>query len=129
MMKSDPVYKEAAKVSIVLFVLGAAEFLIFTAFMSFRIDILVGTLYGCAFSSLNFLYLAYCVKKSVEKEPDAAKAYMGATYTSRVFLTAAMLIIAFRLDIIYIWAAVIPLFLQRIAIFAVNFFNNRSGKS
>ena len=41
MMKSDPVYKEAAKVSIVLFVLGAAEFLIFTAFMSFRIDILV----------------------------------------------------------------------------------------
>ena len=79
-MKNNSVYKEAAKVSAVIFILGAVEFILFSVFMSLRLDILIGVLYGCTFTSINFFYLAFCVKKAIEKEEKAAKAYMSSTY-------------------------------------------------
>ena len=128
-MKNDSVYKEAFKVSAVIFLLGLIEFIIFTAFLSIRRDIIIGVLYGCAFASLNFFYLAYSVKKSVTKSENGAKAYMSATYSSRIFLTAVMIFVAARIDAINIWAAIIPLVFTRIAVFAVSSFNKRSENS
>ena len=124
-MKSNSVYKDALKVSAIIFILGVIEFAIFTIFMGFRFDILIGVLYGCTFTSLNFLYLAYCVKKAVEKEEKAAKAYMSSTYTARIFLLGVMLFVAAKVKFIYFWAALIPIVFQRIAATIVPITNKR----
>lgn len=128
-MKNNSVYKEAFKVSAVIFLLGLIEFIIFTAFLSLRSDIIIGVLYGCAFVSLNFFYLAYSVKKSVTKSENGAKAYMSATYSSRIFLTAVMIFVAAKVEAINIWAAIIPLIFTRIAVFIISLLNKRSENS
>ena len=124
-MKSNSVYKDALKVSAIIFILGIIEFVLFAVFMGFRLDILIGVLYGCAFTSLNFFYLAYCVKKAVEKEEKAAKAYMSSTYTARILLLGVMLFVAAKVEGIYFWAAVIPIVFQRIAATIVPIINKR----
>lgn len=129
MTKNNSVYKEALKVSITVFIFGVIEFVLFTIFMSLRADILLGVLYGCAFVCLNFFYLSRCVKKAAEKSPNAAKAYMASTYTVRMLFTAAAVIIAVNVPQIHFWAAIIPLFFQRIAVTIVPFINRRSEKS
>ncbi len=129
MEKSNSVYKEALKVTAIIFMLGIVEFILFTVFMGFRTDILIGVLYGCSFASLNFFYLAYSVKKSVTKSEKGAKAYMSGTYTLRMLLTAAMIIIAAKVDFIYIWSAIIPLIFTRIAAMIVPFINKRRGNA
>ena len=83
--------------------------------MGFRSDVLIGVLFGCLFTSLNFFYLAFCVSKAVEKEEKAAKAYMSSTYTVRVLLLGVMIFIAAKVQFIYFWAAIIPIAFQRIA--------------
>lgn len=115
-MNSNSVYKDATKFSAIVFLLGIIEFLVFFIFLSFRLDILIGTFYGCTFVSLNFFYLAYSVKKSISMSENKAKAYMSATYTARMIIIAVMVVVAARFDSINIWAAVIPLVFQRIAI-------------
>ncbi len=127
-MKTESVYKEALKVSGIIFLLGIVEFILFTVFMSFRLDILFGVLYGCAFASANFFYLAHSVKKCVNKDEKAAKAYMSATYSTRMLLTAAMIFVAVQVKQIYIWAAVIPLVFTRIAATIVPLLNRRRNK-
>ena len=129
-MKNNSVYKEALKVSAIIFILGIIEFILFTLFMSPRLDIFLGVLYGCTFTSLNFFDLAYCVKKAVEKEEEkAAKAYMASTYSSRVLFLGVMLFIAAKVQYIYFWAAVIPLLFQRIAATVVPMFEKRRKKA
>lgn len=129
MEKNDSVYKEALKVSVTVFIMGVIEFILFAIFMHPRTDILLGTLYGCTFVCLNFFYLARCVKKAADKSPNAAKAYMASTYTVRMLFTAAAVIIAANVPHIHFWAAIIPLFFQRIAVTIVPFINKRSEKS
>lgn len=128
-MQTESVYKDALRVTYIVFLLGLIEFILFTVFMNFRIDILIGVLYGCTFASANFFYLAFCVKKSVTKDENAAKAYMSATYSSRMLATAVMIIVAAKVKCIYIWAAVIPLVFTRIAASIVPFLKKRRGNS
>lgn len=129
MMKNNSVYKDAAKVSAVIFALGAIEFILFTVFMNFRLDILIGVIYGCTCTSANFFYLAFCVKKAVEKEEKAAKAYMSSTYTARILLLGVMVFIAAKVSFIHFWAAIIPIVFQRIAATFVPMFEKRRGKA
>ncbi len=127
-MKDNSVYIEAAKFTGVVFLFGLMEFIVFLVGLSFRIDILIGVLYGCTFTSLNFFYLAYSVKKSIKKGENGAKAHMALSYNSRLILTAVMIIIAAKIDIIHFWAAVIPILFQRIAIHIVGFINSQRHK-
>ena len=128
-MENNSVYKDAAKVSAIIYILGLIEFICFCIFLSFRLDVLIGVLYGCTFSSLLFFYLAYCVKQSVNKSENAAKAYMSGTYSIRVFLTAVMIFAAAKLSFINIWAAIIPLAFQRIAIFIISLIQKRGDNN
>ncbi len=126
-MENNSVYKDALKVSAVIFILGVIEFILFTVFMGFRLDILIGVVYGCTFTSLSFFYLASCVKKAVEKEEKAAKAYMSSTYTVRMLLLGVMIFIAAKVKFIYFWAAIIPIVFQRIAATVVPIIKKRRG--
>lgn len=128
-MKNNSVYKDAAKFSGFVFLLGLVEFILFSVFLSPRLDILIGVVYGCAFVSLNFFYLAFSIKKSLQKEGDGAKAYMATSYTARMLLTAAMLIIAAKTEWIHLWAAIIPLVFQRLAVHFVSFLNNKGSEN
>jgi len=128
-VENNSVYKDAAQVSILVFALGILELLLFTLFLDFKTEYLFGALYGCLFASLNFFYLAYCVKKSVEKSEKAASAYVSGTYSSRIFLTAVMVFAAAKLDFINIWAAVVPLVFPRIAIFVLSVIRKRGVKA
>ncbi len=129
MKKIDSVYREAFKIILIVFLMGIIEFALFTVFLSLRIDILLGTLYGCSFVGFNLLFLAHSVKKAAEKSENGAKAYMASTYTVRMLFTAAAVIIAANISYIHFWAAIIPLFFQRIAVTIVPFINKRSEKS
>ena len=120
-MKTESVYRDALKVTAFIFILGLIEFIMFTVFAGFRLNILIGTVYGCVFTSANFFYLARCVNKCVEKEEKAAKAYMSASYTTRMLLTAVMIVVASKVDFIHFWAAIIPLVFTRISVMAVQF--------
>lgn len=120
-MKNNSVYKDAAKICLATLLISVIEFIAFTVFLSFRIDILIGVLYGSAFACLSFFYLAYSVKKSIDKGPEGAKAHMAMSYNARLMLTALMIILAAKIEIIHFWAAVIPLVSQRIAVHAVNY--------
>lgn len=126
-MKS--VYKDAIKISIVIFILTIIEIMIFAIFKGFKADIIIGGIYGFLFTSLSFFYLAFCVNKAVDKTEAGAKAFMGMTYTTRMILTAIMVIIAAKVKIINIWAAIIPLLFQRIAVYVVEFLKKRGEKN
>lgn len=127
-MNNNSVYKDAARVSGLIYLFGVIEFLIFTVFLSFRRDILTGVLYGCTFASLSFFYLAYSVKKSVEKSEGGAKAHMAVSYNVRLVLTAVMIVVAARSEQIHFWAAIIPLLYQRPAVHIVDFINSHNKK-
>jgi len=127
-MENNSVYKDAAKVCLVILLLGIVEFIIFSVFLSLRIDILIGVIYGCAFTCASFFYLAYSVKKSIDKSPAGAKAQMAMSYNARLILAAVMIIFAAMTPAIHFWAAIIPLLLQRAAILIVSFINSHSKK-
>lgn len=115
----NTVYSDALKISGIVFLLGIAEFLILSLCLSFRTDIILGVLYGCIFASLNFFYLAYSVQKSLDKSGKKAQMHMAASYNMRLFLTAAMVVIAVKVDFLHLWSALIPLIFPRIAVHMV----------
>ncbi|MBQ3022833.1 MAG: ATP synthase subunit I [Clostridia bacterium] len=127
-MKNDSVYKDASKVCLVILLLSIVEFIIFSVFLSFRIDILIGVVYGCAFTCANFFYLAYSVKKSLEKGPAGAKTQMAMSYNARLLLTACMVILAAKVEAIHFWAAIIPIVFQRIATHIVSIQSSHNKK-
>ncbi len=128
-MKSNSVYMDAARVCIVILLLSIIEYIAFGIFLSFRLDILIGVAYGSIFTCASFFYLAYSVKKSLDKDPSGAKAQMAVSASARLVLTAIMVIIAAKIDIIHFWAAIIPLVLQRIAVHIVSFISSRNKGS
>ncbi len=119
----NSVYKEALRVSVIVFLLGIIEFIALTAFLSFRSDVIVGILYGCTFACANFFYLAYSVEKSVNSSEKGAQMHMAGSYNVRLLLTAAMVIVAARFKAIHFWAAIIPLLFPRLAVHLINLFN------
>lgn len=125
---SNNVYKDAAKFSVIVFLLGLLEFILFSVFLSLRADILFGVLYGCTFVTLNFFYLAFSVKKSMDMEKKRATAYMSSSYTVRMLLSAGMIIVAAKVEWLYIWAAIIPLLFQRLSVYILEFLKKYEKK-
>ncbi len=119
----NSVYKEALRVGVIVFLLGLIEFISFTAFLSFRSDIIIGVLYGCIFASASFFHLAYSVEKSVNSDEKGAQLHMAGSYNVRLIFTAAMVIIASRVKEIHFWAAIIPLIFPRLAVHLINIVN------
>lgn len=115
------VKKQILQITVGTLILSAVMLLVFLLVGQFNMQAVFGALFGGAFTVLNFILLAYCVQKAVDKEPNRAKAYMSGTYTLRLLLTASMIIAAVRIPQIHWIAAVIPLLFPRIIIMAINF--------
>ena len=128
-MKSNSVYVDAAKVCLTILLLSIVEYIALGIFLSFSLDILIGVTYGTLFTCASFFYLAYSVKKSLDKDPSGAKAQMAVSASARLVLTAIMVIIAAKIEIIHFWAAIIPLVSQRIAVHIVSFISSHNKGS
>ncbi len=101
------------------FILGAVMVLVFLLVGHFSYKVILGALLGCSYISLSFCWLAASVTKNIEKDPDNAQKRVSATYTYRLLLAAAMIILAIKAPVFNWVAACIPLFYSRIVIMAV----------
>ena len=110
---------DVLRVSAGNFILGAVMVVVFALTGNFSLPVVWGTVLGCSFVSLSFLWLAISVSKNVEKDPKNAQARVSATYTFRLLAAAAMIIIAIKLPCFNYVAAIIPLFYQRFVVMAV----------
>ncbi len=116
---------DVLRVTLGNFILGAVMLLVFAVADYFYKDgtffpgAIWGALLGCIYVSLSFLWLAFSVSKNVEKDPENAKKRVSATYTYRLLIMAAVVIIAIKVPVFNWVATIIPLFYQRIVITVV----------
>lgn len=108
------------KVSMGVLILTALMLVIFAVIKKFDITVLWGALLGCGFTILSFLMLSVSVQMSVDRSKNGAQGLMGISYTVRLMLTAAMVILAIKLPVFNYIAAVIPLIFPRLVIMILN---------
>ncbi len=119
---------DAVRVSLGNFLLGAVMVLIFALSGKISMDVIWGTLLGCSFVSLSFWWLSYALCRYTAHNPKTAENKVASTYTIRLLLTAAVVILAIRLPFINTLAAIVPLFYQRLVIIAVSRMRSRADK-
>lgn len=116
---------DVLRVTLGNFILGAVMLIIFAVADYFYKEgtffpgAIWGALLGCGYVSLSFLWLAFSVSKNVEKDPENAKKRVSATYTYRLLVMAAVIILAVKVPVFNWVATIIPLFYQRIVITVV----------
>ena len=99
----------------VLSLLMQAVFLI-SGFWDYRV--LLGNLLSGTASVLNFFFMGLTVQNAVQKEEKAAKAYMSASQTARMFALFLVMMIGVLAPCFQILAVLIPFLFPRIAISA-----------
>lgn len=99
-----------------ILIMSALELLLFFAFGYFNMAVLYGTALGALVSFLNFLFLAFSIEKSVNKEKKGAQSVMGTSYSLRLIFIAAAVVFAIKSPHINYLSALIPLIFPRIAI-------------
>lgn len=81
------------------------------------LPVFFGIILGTVVSSLNMLFLAISIEKSVDKGKNGARWSMTTSYVLRLFMIAAMVVVAIKFNNIFNYiAAVIPVVFPRIAI-------------
>lgn len=99
-----------------ILIMSALELLLFFAFGYFNMAVLYGTALGALVSFLNFLFLAFSIEKSVNKEKKGAQTVMGTSYSLRLMLIAAVVVFAIKSPHINYLSTLIPLIFPRISI-------------
>lgn len=56
--------------------------------------VLLGLLFGCIISALNFRLLAISIQKSVDMPPSKAQVYSGLQYSIRMFIIFVVLLVS-----------------------------------
>lgn len=121
--------KEVKKMAIGVFLLSLIMVGIFAICGFFKIQVVLGALLGASVCVLNYLILAYCVGQSVEKGEKGARNYISGTYTLRMLIIAAAIIVAIKMPQYFNYVATaIPFLFPRIVIMALNLFK-KGGKS
>ena len=119
MPKLDPVVrKETLRIGLGTIICTAAMLLVFFLIGKFDLTVLYGGLLGGGFAVLNFFLLGLSVQRTTSQE-DAKKAQakMQMSYTLRLLLMAAVVIVGIQLPCFHWVAVVIPLIFPRLIIF------------
>lgn len=115
--------KEVKKMAIGVFLLSLIMVGIFALCGFFSIQVVWGALLGASVCVLNYLFLAYCVQKSVDKGEKGARNYISGTYTLRMIVIAVAIIISIKVPQVFNYVATaIPFLFPRIVIMAFNLF-------
>ena len=113
--------KEVGKMAIGLAVMSALMIGVFALIGQFSYQVIWGTLLGYTVCLLNYLFMAYCVSKAVEKDINQAKAYISSTYGIRMIIIAITIIVAIRNPQWFNYiATAIPFLFPRIVIMVFN---------
>ncbi len=118
-IKIEPAVKQETKhIVIGVLIMSVIMEIVFVAIGRFDYTVLLGNLLGGGYAIVNFFLMSLAVQKSVLKDtPEEAKLVIQNSYTRRLLLLAAVLIVGFRMPYFYWVAVVIPLFFPRITIF------------
>lgn len=120
MMKKDqPIYVEMRSLSPYFLTMAAIYLAVLTVLffaMGFDYSLIIGGVYGCVISVLNFLILGKTAQCGLRKNPDSAQTYMSAMYCVRYLGLFVLLTLGALAPFINLIAAAIPLFFPRIAI-------------
>lgn len=129
MPKLDPVVrKETLRIGLGTIICTAAMLLVFFLIGKFDLTVLYGGLLGGGFAVLNFFLLGLSVQRTTSQE-DAKKAQakMQMSYTLRLLLMAAVVIVGIQLPCFHWVAVVIPLIFPRLIIFFLGIKPKRKG--
>jgi len=117
-LKLQPASKrELGRISVGV-VAGSAVMLgVLAALGKFSLPALWGALLGAAVAVGNFCYLAVSVQKAAAADAERARMIMRASYTTRMLITLAALVLGVALRKAFWWPAVlIPILLPRVTI-------------
>ena len=91
---------------------------VFAVIGQFDYTVLLGTVLGGGFAVLNFFLMALAVQRSVsQRDPAKAKKITQSSYTKRLLLLAAVLVVGIKVPYFHWVATIVPLFFPRITIF------------
>lgn len=118
MHKFDSVVKKQfEKVAGLNFVLTVIENIVFLVLGKWDYKVLLGSLWGFMIACVYFYLISANVTKALKNEdPEIASKYIRATYTERMLVMAAGIIVAFKASVFNWIAALIPLLFTRFSI-------------
>ena len=96
----------------------AVMVVVFAVIGRFDYTVLLGALLGGGFAVLNFFLMAMAVQRSVSQgDPARARKITQSSYTKRLLLLAAVLVVGIKVPYFHWVATIIPPFFPRITIF------------
>lgn len=111
---------ETAHISVGVCIMSVIMLAVFVAIGHFDYTVLLGTLLGGGFAILNFFLMAMSVQRSVSQgDPEKARKITQRSYSRRLFLLAAVLIVGIKVPYFHWAATIIPLFFPRVTIFSM----------
>ncbi len=88
----------------------------------------IGIAIGLVFDIIKVIMMSSAIEKAVDMSPKDASNYVRLQYTSRFFLTIAVLFVAFKLPFVDHVGVIIELLLLQPASYITNFIINRGEK-
>ena len=119
-MLSVEMKQELFRLAIGILILTAVMVVCFALFGFFDLTVLWGALFGCFAAMLNLVLLALSIERAVSGgSPGRAKLSMGTSYTLRMLVIGAVVILGIKLPVFNYAAVVIPLVFPRLVIMAL----------
>ena len=131
-MKSlDPTVKrETLYVATVVLLLSVLMQAVFLVIARWDLTVLWGNLLSASASILNFLLLGITVQHAVEKDEKDAKTMVKASQSLRMVFLLVVAVIGAALPAVFdLWAVLIPLLFQRVALMLHPLVNRKEGGS
>lgn len=112
--------RETLHIALGVLCFSAVMHLVFLALGRWSLGVLWGNLLGGVFAVCNFFFLGLTVQKIAgETDEKRAKLKLQGSYTVRMLLTLAVIVLAIKLPCMVWPAAVIPLLFPRLTILAM----------
>ena len=117
-IKIEPAVKlESKRIAIGVLAMSVIMEIVFVVLGRFDYTVLLGNLLGGGWAILNFFLMALAVQKSVKKDlPQEAQLALQNSYTRRLLLSVAILLIGIKVEYFNWISVVIPLIFPRITI-------------
>lgn len=111
---------ETRRIAIGVACMGVVMLVVFAVLNRLDYTVLLGVLLGCGYAILNFFLMALAVQRSVAREtPEESRAVIQRSYTRRLILLAAVIIVGVKVPYFNWISTIVPLFFPRITIFVM----------
>ena len=128
MKKSQPIYDEMRSLSPYFLIMAGvylAVLIVLFFAMGYDYSLIIGGIYGCVISVLNFFLLGKTAQIGLKKNSKSAQTYMSAMYCARYMGMFVLLTLGALAPFINLIASAVPLFFPRIAIMIREFITSK----